>query len=139
MKKIKSYISRKSNKRRQIDALTKRVSDLQQALDLKNVEDSSSSQFCCKVCMEETHVPMLNSICGHTYCNNCWSQFPNKSCPTCRQNIGELIVNWELVSNETDQDELKKIHPSGDSSGYFSGILDYIPYLWNRNNENTSH
>lgn len=58
-----------------------------------------SKRWSCAVCFKTRVVPVINSGCGHTYCDGCFKTA--KNCPSCRKPVTRLIVNYELVNDHT--------------------------------------
>lgn len=58
-----------------------------------------SNRWRCAICFETKVVPVINSGCGHTYCDGCFKAA--KTCPSCRKAVTRLIVNYELVNDHT--------------------------------------
>lgn len=58
-----------------------------------------SKRWSCAVCFETKVVPVINTGCGHTYCDGCFKA--TKVCPSCRKPIARLVVNYELVNDHT--------------------------------------
>jgi hypothetical protein len=98
------YIFKKYSQQKrynQVTVLTNKITELERALSIKNAAetDKHNNDFCCDICTGTGRIPMLNSRCGHTYCDICWVRFPYNECPSCKRPIQDLIINWALLGN----------------------------------------
>ena len=91
MKKLKKHIG----KRTKIQSLEAQINKLQEELRNNN-ESTKNYTFCCGICETNNNVPQLNTSCGHTYCENCWSLLHKRQCPSCRTPIEKLVTNYAL-------------------------------------------
>jgi hypothetical protein len=77
-----------------------------QSIDIicKNIEISEEQQNCC-VCIETLEKDEICRFnCGHTFCGNCINNIMktqiNISCPMCRTNITNIIVQKKSIQEK---------------------------------------
>jgi hypothetical protein len=61
----------------------------------------------CSICMNEVNCDIVNTPCGHVFCNKCLTKWLMKknTCPMCRHSIGE----WDEDEDEDDEEEVDDI------------------------------
>ena len=73
-----------------------RVGVVEKVID--NIEEvsclvSNDKKVNCPICQAECKAPVRKTLCNHSFCNSCISQWLSKSkkCPSCMQDLEELL------------------------------------------------
>tara|TARA_B100000900_G_scaffold308581_1_gene267273 strand:- start:85 stop:576 length:492 start_codon:yes stop_codon:yes gene_type:complete len=79
-----------------LSALLERVGVVEKGID--NIEEvsclvSNDKKINCPICQAECKTPVRKTLCSHTFCDSCISQWLSKSkkCPSCMQDLEELL------------------------------------------------
>ena len=129
-KKWKKSKSKKDVKLNDLERQVELYKQMLQALDSDD-EDGVNVKFTCGVCSLSSNVPQINA-CGHTYCNVCWANLPlPRRCPTCRQFVGNLVVNYALVDDDINTDTIHNAGTFDDTDNTIAAGLWYdMKNIW---------
>ena len=79
-----------------LSALLERVGVVEKGID--NIEEvsclvSNDKKINCPICQAECKTPVRKTLCSHSFCDSCISQWLSKSkkCPSCMQDLEELL------------------------------------------------
>ena len=64
----------------------------------------------CVICFRPFHLPVSNSHCGHTFCEECLTEWYENSsnCPTCRQNV--TLKDFQPVTSRAVINQLSRFN-----------------------------
>lgn len=72
--------------------------------------------ICYRTFNKAARTPMIITNCGHSVCSECLNKID--TCPICRCNIDDTVVNW-VISSELSLKNKKKINP------FYKIIIDF--------------
>lgn len=90
------------------------LKDLTDKSLIQRIDDAAREYEECLICMDKPSDSF--SECGHTMCSGCFSCLENKTCPFCRNPIGQVYSKEEYLKIQTKklEDEKKKKEESKD-------------------------